>query len=220
MGRIPQLFGHTVLAASMLAGGAALLNAGGAQAASFAECASDSTAVFGNSGSFNLTNGVITNVGSPQCDTTSVIQDRVTIDGDFTQVPGNKLLGPSSGMYTYTLTTTTPGYWFSDARVDSDVDDPGNVTLRKQIYSDVAMTNLIWDNTSTDGSAVGFLPIPNQYSTIYVKDTWNIPSNSTSIDTFTNTFNQTPGPLPILGAGAAFGFSRKLRGRIKAARLG
>ena len=26
------------------------------------------------------------------------------------------------------------------------------------------------------------------------------------------------GPLPILGAGAAFGFSRKLRSRIKAAR--
>ena len=24
-----------------------------------------------------------------------------------------------------------------------------------------------------------------------------------------------PGPLPLLGAGAAFGFSRKLRGRIK-----
>ena len=29
------------------------------------------------------------------------------------------------------------------------------------------------------------------------------------------TITQTPGPLPILGAGAAFGFSRKLRRRIK-----
>jgi hypothetical protein len=28
-----------------------------------------------------------------------------------------------------------------------------------------------------------------------------------------------PGPLPILGAGAAFGFTRKLRGRIKATRI-
>ena len=32
-------------------------------------------------------------------------------------------------------------------------------------------------------------------------------------------FSPVPGPLPILGAGAAFGFSRKLRSRIKAARL-
>jgi hypothetical protein len=38
-----------------------------------------------------------------------------------------------------------------------------------------------------------------------------------NIDAIKNTF-QTPGPLPVLGAGAAFGFSRKLRSRIKAAR--
>jgi hypothetical protein len=35
---------------------------------------------------------------------------------------------------------------------------------------------------------------------------------------YSNHFRQTPGPLPILGAGAAFGFSRKLRSRIKGAR--
>jgi hypothetical protein len=33
---------------------------------------------------------------------------------------------------------------------------------------------------------------------------------------WTDSIVQTPGPLPILGAGAAFGFSRKLRRRIKA----
>jgi len=32
---------------------------------------------------------------------------------------------------------------------------------------------------------------------------------------WTQYYTQTPGPLPILGAGAAFGFSRKLRRRIK-----
>jgi hypothetical protein len=34
----------------------------------------------------------------------------------------------------------------------------------------------------------------------------------------TVSVRQTPGPLPILGAGAALGFSRKLRRRIRAAR--
>ncbi len=42
--------------------------------------------------------------------------------------------------------------------------------------------------------------------------------NSGAIDNVENTFRNVPGPLPILGAGAAFGFSRKLRGRIKASR--
>lgn len=35
---------------------------------------------------------------------------------------------------------------------------------------------------------------------------------------YVNAFYQTPGPLPVLGAGVAFGFSRKLRQRIKASR--
>ncbi len=47
----------------------------------------------------------------------------------------------------------------------------------------------------------------------WIKDTF-IPGDG-SIDNAQNTV-RTPGPLPILGAGAAFGFSRKLRGRIKA----
>jgi len=37
-----------------------------------------------------------------------------------------------------------------------------------------------------------------------------------------NSFQQTtrvPGPLPLLGAGAAFGFSRRIRSRIKGASL-
>jgi hypothetical protein len=46
---------------------------------------------------------------------------------------------------------------------------------------------------------------------------------SQGFTSFDNSVNQrletssVPGPLPILGAGAAFGFSRKLRSRIKAA---
>jgi hypothetical protein len=39
---------------------------------------------------------------------------------------------------------------------------------------------------------------------------------SSRIDGFTDSIWQTPGPLPVLGAGVTFGFSRKLRKRIKA----
>jgi hypothetical protein len=51
-------------------------------------------------------------------------------------------------------------------------------------------------------------------TTLSVTNTWT--NTSLSIEQVTNSYTQTPGPLPILGAGAAFGFSRKLRNRIKA----
>jgi hypothetical protein len=38
-----------------------------------------------------------------------------------------------------------------------------------------------------------------------------------ALDSVKNRFI-TPGPLPVCAAGVAFGFSRKLRGRVKAAR--
>lgn len=43
-----------------------------------------------------------------------------------------------------------------------------------------------------------------------------VPQTASVLD-FTHTVTQTPGPLPILGAGAAFAFSRKLRSRISKA---
>jgi hypothetical protein len=62
----------------------------------------------------------------------------------------------------------------------------------------------------------------NQTTTAF---TGNINVTDGVVDTFTNRLaqitpqsNSVPGPLPILGAGAAFGFSRKLRSRIKASR--
>jgi hypothetical protein len=47
---------------------------------------------------------------------------------------------------------------------------------------------------------------------IFARVTINNAAGLNSID----DFHQVPGPLPILGAGAAFGLSRKLRSRIKA----
>jgi hypothetical protein len=36
------------------------------------------------------------------------------------------------------------------------------------------------------------------------------------LDSFKNTYTQpVPGPLPLLGAGTAFGFSRRLRRRVR-----
>ncbi|MFM7235973.1 MAG: hypothetical protein ACKOYK_04255 [Cyanobium sp.] len=58
--------------------------------------------------------------------------------------------------------------------------------------------------------------LPNKYSHLWIRDTFK--PNGGTIDNAINDFRDVPGPLPILGAGAAFGFSRKLRSRIKASR--
>jgi len=77
------------------------------------------------------------------------------------------------------------------------------------------------DMTINSCTGVGTNPNPLQYafgveeSMITNKiDTISV----NGVQSIQNTFTQqpVPGPLPILGAGAAFGFSRKLRSRIKA----
>jgi hypothetical protein len=65
----------------------------------------------------------------------------------------------------------------------------------------------------TDCTVAGLDFTPFTESTT-VTNTWNVTAGG--LTQITNSHNQTPGPLPILGAGAAFGFSRKLRNRIKA----
>jgi hypothetical protein len=54
---------------------------------------------------------------------------------------------------------------------------------------------------------------PGGPSALYVKDYW---AAGQAVDNLENAFYQVPGPLPIFGVGAAFGFSRNLRKRIKA----
>lgn len=46
--------------------------------------------------------------------------------------------------------------------------------------------------------------------------TWTINGTSESINLFIGPPAEVPGPLPLLGAGAAFGWSRRLRRRISA----
>jgi hypothetical protein len=80
---------------------------------------------------------------------------------------------------------------------------------------------LMADETVTQSSDV-FDP---GLKTISVRDEYLVTKGS--INSFQNSFNQlpggsptdkVPGPLPLLGAGAAFGFSRRLRTRVLAAR--
>lgn len=83
-------------------------------------------------------------------------------------------------------------------------------------------TYSVTSTTSAGGSLIGSKPgasgagpffFGTPVTTLEVSNNWT--QGSPGLQQVTNTFKQTPGPLPILGAGAAFGFTRKLRKRIK-----
>lgn len=133
------------------------------------------------------------------------------IDTDFNApYAGGLLVGP-----TYTVQglngTLIDG-------IDIAASGIGAFNVRKEVFADAALTQKLVPDLVLDGA--GFKPVVpfSPISQIWIRDTYNNPvAGQSSIDNVENTV-RTPGPLAILGAGTAFGFSRKLRGRIKASR--
>jgi hypothetical protein len=210
MGRLPQFVGQAAVAASVLAGGASLLNAGGAMAD---PCPIEETFDSPNAGAFKsscplLPGGAITTLA---------------VDYD----PADLITG--SGFYNYSVATirpTNPEPFFREIGLGVDVNGIGtySVTVTKEVFTSAGGqrvgTPLVFTQTNLGSSYTGDLLVNPIYESLYIVDSYVVTGGAVGIDKITNTFESVPGPLPILGAGAAFGFSRKLRGRIKAARLG
>lgn len=118
--------------------------------------------------------------------------------------------------------------WFYDVflgSVTSPTAPPGGLVSKQLFYVDHngstdptlwtqgALITAIMNNT---GTAV---LDPLRLQEIWVSDTAMANLNGT-VNNYQNSFRQdVPGPLPILAAGAAFGYTRKLRRRLKATRL-
>lgn len=127
-------------------------------------------------------------------------------------------IGPQTGFFDYTVQIIDPTYYFNTVQLDS------SVALNSRPNSDqTVVTKAITGPTgspvlnSIDGGQVGpiFLVPDNTIKSIQVRDSWTVAPGDvlTSVkDTFTQ---DTPGPLPLLGAGAAFAWSRRLRSRVK-----
>jgi hypothetical protein len=127
--------------------------------------------------------------------------------------------GPQTFRYDLTL---LDGQTWSTAQLTSNIlaGFPG-ITFTKQVCSGgFAIAPCVITPPILDTGTSGILDLTGFGSQIFVTDTFTS-SNSTArasdfTNTFTTTFTTVPGPLPVLGVGAAFGFSRKLRNRIKA----
>jgi len=140
---------------------------------------------------------------------------------DFNPNRGTDL--DDTGFLTYKITITDPAKYFDQVKL-------GNTSsITNDLYT---LNTTFWDPTFTTQMPIAALsnpPTPDgisvsglQAQTFYVKDEWNVQATSNgTIDNLQNSFGQTsevPAPIPLLGLGAAFGSSRRIRSRIKGVR--
>jgi hypothetical protein len=118
---------------------------------------------------------------------------------------------PDAGSYSYDLAIVEPyksqGWTFKDVELDSDHTGTGQEV--KKVVKDALGTTILTSLTSMNGMPDG--PEPLSGTSINVTDSWELDPATGTIMSISNTYQQVPAPLPILGAGAAFGSIRKLR---------
>ena len=137
--------------------------------------------------------------------------------------------GPVSGSFEYWIAAdAVAGYSLKDVGLDSTAyHEPGGptTTVTKEVFDPISSDSIV-KLTSTNG-----LPSNPERefigaTEVRVVDSWIVGSGDT-LEDIKNSYRQdfsrapgdeVPGPLPLLGAGAAFGFSRRLRSRLLAAK--
>jgi hypothetical protein len=131
-----------------------------------------------------------------------------TVNVDFT--PDGSSLN-KIGQMPYEFKVIKPGYEFETVKLTANSVNPTTFIAKTTVQSNGGIMVLQSANGVTDGpKAIGG-------TVITVVDDWStIPGGV--LDSFTNTFTQrqrdhVPGPVPLLGAGAAFAFSRRIRRR-------
>jgi hypothetical protein len=146
----------------------------------------------------------------------------------FTHAGANHTLGASglsfSGSFSYSyrvaLDGTLPGQQFVSYRTQVGSSQITPSPVINKTLSTVSPGIVTGPSTSTGGfgNIVALGTAADVYFTSTVSTT--VGTIDTLSDSLTQKFGDTstvPGPLPLLGAGAAFGFSRRLRKRIKLA---
>ena len=92
---------------------------------------------------------------------------------------------------------------------------------KRLILSQVLTIELVCD--TTDGGTVcdGLTPLLALNKSVQITDRIVVTESNSLVTSVSNSWSQktnVPGPLPLMGAGVAFGYSRKLRRRITTAK--
>ncbi len=214
-----RLLTRALMAAALIGGAGAALSAGSAEAAtgcgvqiSWANWVGGQALTCGDK---TFTFGSTSIVGDLA---SSLVSADEPLPGDhlFNVDWGNFVSNPFD--FTYIATITNPSRVFSAVDLDSNADvlaDPPSILTATYTF---AGGNSPIPLTSTNGS-IDLASVIGGPTAITVRNQFD---GNGAIDSFQNSFKQTstvPGPVPILGAGVAFGFSRRLRRRIDGARV-
>ena len=119
---------------------------------------------------------------------------------------------PTTGFFDYSLAINpSSGYHFDTIQLDTSVGvlvgSPGSTIVTKAVSGGPTLV-------STNGVPAGPIFF-NTPSPITVRDTWTLAPGDTLTNVKDSFTQAVPGPLPLLGAAAAFGWSRRLRSRVK-----
>jgi hypothetical protein len=211
-GRRAHAMATSALAVLAVAGGVAL-SGGEAKAFTCASWPPSLPSTPCTDGNFTLVplTGPSSGAGDLELEQYGISPDEVKVDIDYTPL----LIGIDNFVYSLTHNLSEK---FINAKLTLAVPIGEIGSATKTVYGSYdpntgTLSNLIGTLNVNEIMPTQTISLSQQYSTIYVRDSYS----GTEIDNVINSY-QTPGPLPILGAGAAFGFSRKLRVRIKGSR--
>lgn len=114
------------------------------------------------------------------------------------------LEGPAAGNFKYTVDIDPGPAQFASMELDWGGAGPSVVT--KEVFDPEGNLLATLDSEHTFAAIDG--------KSIVVNDSWRVPENATLDNVINTTTQKVPGPLPVLGAVAALGMSRRLRRRL------
>jgi hypothetical protein len=144
--------------------------------------------------------------------------------------PNQPFVGPFDLSYSYTIDIIDgPGldsngvafdgtkWYFNEFGVGQDAIGDRTTTFKTVDPDTGAPLDLVCDTTNTGTVCDGLTPLLALNKSVQITDRIVVTETNSLVTAVSNSWNQktkVPGPLPILGAGVAFGYSRKLKRRI------
>jgi len=223
---IPRL----LIAAALVGGSGSMLSAGSAHAATIDIC--DFGGYIGGNTACSLSGaGSILDIGDKRVTLKSLpsqgmgtinfqnlVANLFTVRTFFQ--PALSLPPFSNATFEYDVNIVSGLQTFSGVKLAADAVEDADITETEiSVTPHFNPLNIV--NSVSPDPASGYAPVtPKGLVGLKIRNVYSVGIDS-GLTSFTNTFQQetippVPGPLPIMGAGLALGFSRKLRGRIKA----